>query len=612
MKKEKQFVFFWVKAANSEILSIIRNAFTISIPVVITGAGAVLINNFPVPAYQIFMEWLFGPQWRNFGGYVWNGTLAILSLVLVFTISYSIAERFNLKNPLTTIHPTIAGLVSFCSLIVITEPSAAAFAIPYAWMGVNGLFMSIVLGIASAHLLLFFFRFPVLRLKFPADDSGMSMAHAFAALLPAGFTLAVFALFKFIMAALGTPDIHELFYGFLYLPLKGLGNNLTTALLFELVQQILWFFGIHGANVLEPVAQELYVQADIANQAAISSGNAPPFIFTKTFFDVYISMGGAGNTICLLAALVFTRRKGVMKRIGQISLLPAIFNINETLLFGIPIVLNPVFLIPFVTVPMLLTITTWAASFLGMLPTGPVKITWTTPVLISGWAASGSLSGSLVQIFNIFLGFCVYLPFVRLAEKVKHYRFEATYGELMRAGSNTAAIKAGQDGDIGVFSQLLVNDLLAAIKKNEQILLKNTPGIIFMLDLEMRFVMGSGKTVSFLGYQDMQYMTGLPFTNLFNTVMPDSWIAGTRERCLEVLRTRTVQGYEEKTTLRSGAGAVYQIAITPAEEEDRSCRGVVVVMNDVSELYRAREDAERASSAKGAFLANMSHEYARP
>ncbi|MDR3331987.1 MAG: EAL domain-containing protein [Synergistaceae bacterium] len=460
----------WIRTAASEHLAIIRNSLTLMLPIVIAGAFGILINNFPISGYQAFMKLRFGENWRFFGAHIWNGTLAVLSPLTVFAIGFGMAERYSSKCPLEVVSPAIGGLVSFCCLMVMVEPLQATFAAPYAWLGIHGLFLAIVCGIVSSWLFLGLYRLKLLRVRYFSEDAGDSVTVAFSSLVPGVLTICAFAIFKTIAAHAGVSDVHELIYDAISAPFKGMGNNLSTALIYNLARHILWFFGIHGSNALEPAMTELYDSAMMANELAEAAGEPLPYILTRSFFDTYVSIGGAGGTLSLIIALLFTSRAGGLRRIAQISLIPALFNINETMLFGLPIVLNPTYLVPFIAIPIITTVTSYMAVSFGMVQETAAQVPWTTPVIVGGYISSGGLTGSVLQLINLAIGVVVYLPFVHAAKAAQRQKFKEGFGELIEAaGSYGDGIVSlvGHRGDIGRFSRALANDLLGVLDRKE-------------------------------------------------------------------------------------------------------------------------------------------------
>jgi PTS system cellobiose-specific IIC component len=164
--------------------------------------------------------------------------------------------------------------------------------------------------------------------------------------------------------------------------------------------------------------QSINLQAIDANVAAISSGEVAPYIINKPFFDAFVNMGGAGTTIALVIAIFIMARKNKQySTVGKISAAPGIFNINEPLLFGLPIVLNPILFIPFILTPMVNVTIAYFVTKWGMVPAATIAAPWTTPPIINGFLVTQSWQGAVLSFVLIVISVCIYLPFVAMANR---------------------------------------------------------------------------------------------------------------------------------------------------------------------------------------------------
>ncbi len=412
---EKYFVPVAGKIGAQRHLVAIRDGFVAIMPLIIAGSLAVLINNIPIDAYQNFMARIFGEGWTTFGGYIWNGSFAVMSLLIVFSVSYNLAKYYKSD-------PMAAGVVAFACLMTIMESAEEAWAIPYTWTGALGLFVSLIVALVATEIFVRLLGNKRLIIKMP-EGVPPAVAKSFAALLPALITIVIFGLFKVITVALGMINIHQLIYDVIQAPLTEMANTLSSAVVIVFLTHLLWFFGLHGANIVEPLVQTMYLPALEANMAALSAGVSLPYIVTKPFLDAFVYMGGAGTSIALIVAIYIASKRKQYRSLANLSVAPGVFNINEPIIFGLPIVLNPAFIIPFIIAPIILTIFSFLVTAAGIVPRTVAMIPWTTPPIIGGFLATGgSVMGALLQIVNLLIAILIYLPFVALAGRIEEKR----------------------------------------------------------------------------------------------------------------------------------------------------------------------------------------------
>ncbi len=336
---EKHFIPVASKIGAQRHLVAIRDSFMVSMPLMILGALAVMINNLPIPGFQELMNSIFGGEsWKGFGAAAWNGTFAILSVLIAFLLAYHLANGYR-KDGVS------AGVISLGSFFALGGALG---------MRSNGLFIAIIVGIISTEIFVRLSGNEKLIIKMP-DGVPPAVAKAFASLLPAMITISAFALVAAIFAAFGVDDIVGSFYTVVQEPFMGLANSYPSALLLAFITPFLWFFGLHGANMVDPLMQTINAPAIEANVNAIAAGHSAPFIVNKPFFDSFVNLGGTGATLGLLLAIYLVGRKNKPYMVvTNLSIAPGVFNINEPTMFGLPIVLNPIMFIPFILTPMVL------------------------------------------------------------------------------------------------------------------------------------------------------------------------------------------------------------------------------------------------------------------
>ncbi|KMY30384.1 PTS lactose transporter subunit IIC [Lysinibacillus xylanilyticus] len=408
---EEKFVPVAARVGNQRHLVAIRDGFITIMPLTIVGSLAVLVNNLPIKFYQNALDAIWKHEtWTQWGGNVWGATFGIISLLLAFTIAYNLAKSYD-KDGLS------AGVISLSTYL--TFGTFGEGGLTGLTTGTGGIFIAIIVALLSTELFCKLTGNPKLLIKMP-NGVPPAVSKSFAALLPAIITIGLFALVRTIISAgFDIPDIVGSFYSAVQEPFMGLTNSWIAALLLAFIPTFLWTLGVHGANIIEPFMQTINLPAIEANVKAISSGEIAPYIVNKPFFDAFINMGGSGTTIALIIAIfIFARKNKQYNTVGKLSAAPGLFNINEPLLFGLPIVLNPVLFVPFILTPMVNVTIAFFATKWGFVPAATVSPPWTTPPIINGFLATQSWQGAALSIVLIVVAVCIYLPFISMANRM--------------------------------------------------------------------------------------------------------------------------------------------------------------------------------------------------
>ena len=445
--RDKAFDYFFRfsdSVTNKPLLLAVRNGFTYMIPLVLLGSFALVLLSLPIPAYQRLMTAAFGDSWKNILLYIRDGTFNSFSLIAVVCISYSYTREFNEYRDYVS--PIVASMTSLGAFIALSGINKQGFSIGH--FGVIGIFIALLTALVSSGLFRWLTGVKLFQVRMFSDGANPNFNSAISLFLPAAITIAVFAgLNEALSYFFHIADLQSLISDSLLGLFGQIHSDFWRGILFILLIHVFWVFGIHGSNMLESVAQGVFVPALQANQNLLAAGLQPTQVFTKTFFDTFVLMGGCGSIICLILAILIAGGNKSQSRLARLSIIPVIFNINELMVFGIPIVLNPVYVVPFLLVPLLMTVLSYLAMTLGLVPLTSHLVEWTTPVFLSGYASTGSIAGSVLQLFNLALGTLCYIPFVKLSTKAYQAQKNTNLKKVLSAFT--------QSEERGVISSLL-------------------------------------------------------------------------------------------------------------------------------------------------------------
>lgn len=400
----------------------IRDAFIAMIPITMIGALGTLVNNMPFKPYQNFMASIFGDNWTVFGGDLWWGSIATMAVFLVVGVAYFLAKSYDEDG-------FQAGLIAL-SIFFILSPQIAKITpdggelieawgfIGSTYLGTSALFTSIVIGILSCEIFVRLSKIKKLTIKMP-DGVPPAVARSFAKLIPGMLTLIIFTFIGIFIKMLSDGQVlTDLLNTYLGAPLSNVADSLGSAMFIVFGIHLLWTVGLHGSNITLPFTETVLMKLGGENAALAQSGATEGYhVFAGSFLDAFVYLGGSGMIIGLVIALIIAgrRRKEMIVLGGP----PAIFNISEPMIFGLPIVLNPIFMIPFVLAPVICTAVSYLAIDWGIVaPVIAAKIPWVTPPIMGGFLATGHISGALLAAFNLVISIVIYLPFVIASERM--------------------------------------------------------------------------------------------------------------------------------------------------------------------------------------------------
>ncbi len=408
---EEKLVPPMAKIGTQRHLLAIRNGVVSTLSLILIGTFFMVFINLPFPGWNEFITPYSATIVLPF-----RITMGLMAIYATFVMGSDLAKSYGLDS----VTGGILSLGTFFMLqvpvnVLTPEEAPLGWVLPMSSLGASGMFAGILSMIFAVEVYRFFKKRNI-TIKMP-EQVPPAVARSFEALIPGAVILTT----TWLIRSVAGFDVNAALLS-LFEPLTNiLGNNLLGVLLPMFLIHLLWSFGIHGMSIVGAVVRPMWLIMLDENAKALADGTAAtklPYIAPEQFYQWTVTIGGAGATIVVSVLFLFFCKSKFLKEVGRFSIIPGIFNINEPMIFGAPMMLNPYMFIPFNLVPLVLTIVSYFAVKLEMVNGFTVLPTWTLPAPIGGYLSAGNDWRVVVLIvINTLIAFIIYYPFVKAYDK---------------------------------------------------------------------------------------------------------------------------------------------------------------------------------------------------
>jgi cellobiose PTS system EIIC component len=378
-------------------MSAIRAGMVSVVPLTIIGGLFMVISYLPLPGWEERIA-----PWLPLLQIPVTATFGVLGLVVCLAIAYDLGSRLG-QDALVS-----ATMAATIFLLIQIEPADLTFKTP--GLGSQGLFTAIIVALVVVRTQkLFTDRGIVITMP---DTVPSVVYQSFLSLVPLLFLVVAFWLVRFVAGV----DINQVVQA-AFSPLVFALNTLPGILVYAFLVSLLWSVGIHGDNALDAIVAPIFLQYLAENVAATTAGQPLPYVTANGFFTTFVNVGGTGATLALALILAWSRDAG-FRKVGRLSLPTQVFQINEPIFFGLPIVLNPVFMVPYVINALVLTTGSFLLMSWGVIHKPFINVPWTTPPIVGHYLVTGGdWRAAVWGAASLVIAMGIYYPFAKAAER---------------------------------------------------------------------------------------------------------------------------------------------------------------------------------------------------